>query len=603
MKENIENLLNISMNITEKQRQQSRQLSAGFDEREDTWEIIVKYTGDEQELVEFFGHPFVFLYNHYGISRGTKAEIERLAENPRVEWVEKPKTLEYAVTDGVRASCGVFQLTTQEKLTGKGVLIAVIDSGIDIFHPDFQKEDGTTRILGIWDQTEDNRNSMVSSESDLGHGEKDLWERYLGGTFYTEDRINDALAAARENGLMAGRSMVPTQDFSGHGTHVAGIAAGNGRASRGQKKGMAPESSLLIVKLGNPTESDFPRTTQVMTGIDFAVRFALERNMPLVINLSFGNNYGVHNGSSLLETYINSVVGLGKNTIVTGMGNQGSGRKHASGRVTASEVGQEIEEQNRVSFVIGPGETGFGLQIWKNYVDVFDVSVRTPSETLLGPFSYGSGLSNTVENNTELLVFYGEPVPYRVNQEIYLTFLPTNTFLDQGEWQIMFSPKRIIDGKYEMWLPDAGLNSEATYFMQPTPDLTLTIPATARRILSVGAYDALTDRMAPFSGRGGSSLAEKPDLVAPGVNVESCAPGGGYTTKSGTSMAAPFVSGAAALLMEYGIIRGRDPFLYGEKVKAYLRKGARALPGFAAYPNEVTGYGSLCVEDSLPGRG
>lgn len=129
MKENIENLLNISMEVTENQRQQNRQLSAGFDSENDTWEIIVKYAGDEQELEEFFGHPFVFLYNQYAISRGTKEEIERLAEYPRVEWVEKPKTLEYAFTDGVRASCVTQISSPRGELTGRGVLIAVIDSG------------------------------------------------------------------------------------------------------------------------------------------------------------------------------------------------------------------------------------------------------------------------------------------------------------------------------------------------------------------------------------------------------------------------------------------------------------------------------------------
>lgn len=624
MKENIENLLNISMEVTENQRQQNRQLSAGFDSEDDTWEIIVKYAGDEQELEEFFGHPFVFLYNQYAISRGTKEEIERLAEYPRVEWVEKPKTLEYALTDGVRASCVTQISPPRGELTGRGVLIAVIDSGIDIFHPDFQNADGTTRIMGIWDQTEENRNLNADSESDNTQWEEDLSKRYLGGTFYTEERINRALAAARENGLAEGRRIVPMQDLSGHGTHVAGIAAGNGRASNGQKRGMAPEASLLIVKLGNPTDSDFPRTTQVMTGIDFAVRFALRRNLPLVINLSFGNNYGPHDGSTLLETYINGIFGLGKVTIVTGMGNQGIGRKHTSGRVALQGHMENVlierqgpgqperekrnmsvrmqEGNNSVSLIVGPGETGFGLQIWKNYVDIFDVIIRNPSGRVLGPFSYGSGLSDATAGNTEILFFYGEPVPYRVNQEIYITFLPSNDFVDVGEWQITFLPNRITEGHYEMWLPDAGLNSAATNFLQPMPDLTITIPATAKKIISVGAYDAITDQAAGFSGRGGTALPGKPDLVAPGVNVESCAPGGGYTIKSGTSMAAPFVAGAAALLMQYGIVMGKDEYLYGEKVKAYLRKGARVLPGMLEMLSASVGYGALCVEASLPGN-
>lgn len=572
--EKIENLLNISMNINEEQRQQSRQLSAGFNSNDRSWEIVIKYSGKEEELEQYFGHPFVFLYNQYAISRGTQEEINHLAANPRVEWIEKPKSMEYAVTDGVRASCITAVSPPQGNLSGKEILIAVIDSGIDVFHPDFRKEDGTTRIVGLWDQ--------------FGGGTPP--EHYPGGSYYNEETINEAL----QLGIPEGRKIVPSQDLSGHGTHVAGIAAGNGRASNGQKKGVAPEADLLVVKLGTPTESDFPRTTQVMTGIDFAVRFALERNQPLVINLSFGNNYGAHDGTTILETYMDQIVGLGRITIVAGMGNQGVGDKHTSGNIAK-------QNESQISFVIGPGEQSLGLQIWKNYADIFQVVLQHPSGERLGPFKYGSGLTDIAYGNTRILFYYGEPVPYSVNQELYVTFLPRQNNLDSGIWQVIFIPERIISGQYEMWLPDAGLISAATKFMTPNPNLTQTIPSTANRIISVGAYDALENRMASFSGRGSATSGQmKPDLVAPGVNIESCAPGGGYTIKTGTSMAAPFVSGSAALMMEWGIIQGNDIYLYGEKVKAYLRKGAKSLPGYIQYPNTITGYGKLCLSDSFP---
>lgn len=575
MSEKIENLLTVSLNVTDEQRSQSRQLSAGFESADRTWEFVIKYSGSEEALENFFGRPFVFLYNQYAISRGTKEEIDRLATNPNVEWVEKPKTMEYAVTDGIRASCITTVTPPQGDLTGQGTLIAIIDSGIDIFHPDFQNEDSTTRILALWDQT----------------GEGTPPERYLGGALYNEETINEAIRL----GPMEGRRIVPIRDLSGHGTHVAGIAAGNGRASDGRIKGVAAEASLLVVKLGTPSESDFPRTTQVMTGIDFAVRFALERNLPLVINLSFGNNYGAHDGTTLLESYINSITGLGRITVVTGMGNQGVGGKHTSGFIN-------IEEAQTIPFIVGPGETGFGLQIWKNYVDKFDVILRYPSGETIGPFRYGSGITRMSVGNTQVIFFYGEPVPYSVNQEIYITLLPrsSNGFIDSGQWEIELIPERVVDGSYEMWLPDAGLNSEATKFLRPNPIQTLTIPSTANRTISVGAYDSLTDRIASFSGRGAYDLQGKPDIVAPGVNIESCAPGGGYQIKSGTSMAAPFVSGSAALLMEWGILKNNDIYLYGEKLKAYLRKGARKLPGYEIVPNNVTGYGALCLNNSFP---
>ena len=164
-------------------------------------------------------------------------------------------------------------------------------------------------------------------------------------------------------------------------------------------------------------------------------------------------------------------------------------------------------------------------------------------------------------------------------------------------------PGQVRDGEYHLWLPSSGAINGATRFLYPTPVGTLTIPSTARKIIAVGAYNSRTLTYADFSGRGteeGESR-DKPDLVAPGVDIMTTAPGGGYAQATGTSFATPFVTGAAALLMEWGITDGNDPFLYGEKVKAYLQKGARALPAFEEFPNGQIGWGALCLRDSLPG--
>jgi subtilisin family serine protease len=200
------------------------------------------------------------------------------------------------------------------------------------------------------------------------------------------------------------------------------------------------------------------------------------------------------------------------------------------------------------------------------------------------------------------VINYGEPSPYSIYQEIRLELIPKNTYLDSGIWTITLLPRRVIDGTWEMWMPAAAARNYGTRFLTPSASTTLTIPSTASQVITVGAYDWATDQPASFSGRGRTWGTDqvKPDLVAPGVDITSCSPGGGYTSRTGTSMATPFVTGSCALLMQWGIQNGNDPFLYGEKLKAYLRRGARKLPAFVEYPNPQVGWGALCLKDSLP---
>ena len=208
--------------------------------------------------------------------------------------------------------------------------------------------------------------------------------------------------------------------------------------------------------------------------------------------------------------------------------------------------------------------------------------------------------------NTTVFVNYGQPSHYSMSQEIYIELVPENSYVDFGVWLIRLKPEKLVDGTYEMWLPGLSARNTGTRFLYGTPNLTLTIPSTAARAVSVGAYDAAASVMADFSGRGNDrgcapvgGCMLKPDLVAPGVNVFTTAAGGGYTYVTGTSFATPFVSGSAALLMEWGIVRGNSPYLYGEMLKAYLLAGTVPLPGFDQYPNAVTGYGRLCLQNSL----
>ena len=250
-----------------------------------------------------------------------------------------------------------------------------------------------------------------------------------------------------------------------------------------------------------------------------------------------------------------------------------------------------------VQVAIQEQERTINIQLWKAYYDVADISIISPSGVKVGPIQEALGSQRFTVGGTELLLYYGEPSPYSTNQEIYIDFLPKDTYITSGIWQIVLTPRKIVTGNYSMWLPSENVLNRGTGFLYPVEDMTITIPSTAERVITVGAYDALTFTYADFSGRGENT---KPDIVAPGVNVLAPSRDGGYTLVTGTSFATPFATGGAALMMEWGIVRGNDAFLYGEKVKAYMQRGARPLPGFTEYPNPQVGYGALCVRESLP---
>lgn len=561
--------LELALSTNEEQREQSQNLDVGYDPYTKRWELIIKYSG-ELELPDYV--TFFPLYGGYAIISIPEIYIDALSSLPQIEYIEKPKNLVLSLFKARAASCISPVQSRPLSLTGNGVLVGIVDSGIDIFHPDFQTEEGTTRILELWDQT-------IPGGPDSG---------YPTGRIFTREEINRAIA---END----RSF-PSRDLSGHGTHVAGIAAGNGRASGGRQKGVATESELLIVKLGNVFPEAFPRTTELMLGMEYCVRKAMELNRPLALNISFGNSYGSHDGTSLLETYIDNLSNLGRTTIAIGSGNEGNKGRHASGKLTEGE-------RTQLELVVSENETSLSLQIWKNYVDTFQIRLLAPSGANVTLTEQSLGSYRDVIDGTQLLWYFGEPSPYSVSQEIYLEMIPGtgNTFIQSGIWKLQLTSVDIVDGTYNMWLPSGNSINPATGFLVPSTETTLTIPSTASNPITVAAYDSNTDTFAPFSGQGFTGLSlPKPDIAAPGVDIISTAPGGGYTANTGTSMATPFVTGSAALLMEYGIIQNRDPYLYGQKVKAYLQKGARHLPAEQNYPSPAIGWGALCLKDSIP---
>jgi subtilisin family serine protease len=323
-----------------------------------------------------------------------------------------------------------------------------------------------------------------------------------------------------------------------------------------------------------------------MQALEYVMRKAEELGQPVAVNLSFGNVYGSHRGNSLLETYINQLSDRGRNVIAIGTGNEGNAAGHASGQVP-------VDGRTEIQFVIDDYETSLNIQLWKDYADEYGITMIAPDGRAIGPFSRELGTARYQLARETLLVYYGEPSPYQSGQEIYIDFIPNGTYLDSGIWTIVLTGQQIVTGRYDFWMNDARARGSGTKFLSPSPEVTMTIPSTASRVIAVGAYDARLNAYASFSGRGWSdeTYQIRPDLVAPGVQITTTSSGGGYTSVTGTSFATPFVTGSAALMMQWGIVQGNDPYLYGEKVKASLRRGARHLPGFTAWPNNQVGYG------------
>lgn len=617
--EKIENILALSLSASKEELAKSSQLSSGIiktTEEERIWEVIVKYNGSLAGLANE-NIQVEELIAGYGIITLPESYIPLLTQIEQIEYIEKPKQIYPSDFQGNVASC-VTQIQGNEPfLTGRGVLVAIIDSGIDYYNDAFRNPDGTTRIVYLYDQS-------IPKE-------------------YGSEQINQALKAGNRQ---AAYELVPSRDVTGHGTAVASIAAGKvhvrGNASgteiiaenttentpetrsesisisetaTSDVSGVAIQSRLLVVKLNTLGQQSFPMTTNLLRAFTYVINKAKELGLPVAINLSFGNTYGSHNGTSLVERFIDNVSEIWKTCVCVGSGNEGASSGHTSGKVFESGAKNGVKNIDRnvdteeaietIELAVGNYERALSLQLYKSFADQFGIVLVAPSGERIFIDTKEDGTNRYQVNAEDVLVYVGFPKPYTALEEIYIELFPQQEYVTAGVWQIKLIPEKIVSGEYNLYLPSQMVRSRDTRFFMPTPERTLTIPSTSRRVITVGAYDATYESYAPFSGRGYVNEdakvlgLTKPDLVAPGVGILA-ATENGMERFTGTSFAVPFVTGAVALLMEWGIERGNDPYLYGEKVKAYLIRGAKPLPGFDSYPNPVIGYGALCLEKSIP---
>ena len=612
MNQKIENLLNVSLDATREELESSESLSTGFNWRDNTWEIIVRYTGNLENIKANYNVYVRELLFNYAIIVTDKATIELISQEPQIVYVEKPKSLYFQLERAKSAACasnvrvgqpgaygyknisrninesisentsgnigsgqtghGIGDIADNgiQYLSGKGVITAIIDTGIDIYSSEFRNADGSTRILDIYDQTLQREYSAADIDAFIG---KDR-NVYTGRDISQEENEG-----------------IPAFDNIQHGTNVAVIACG--------KSGVAYESDIIVVKMGYSYNNQFPRTTSLMDAIDYIIRKAMEYNRPVAINISYGMNYGDHNGNTLLESYINAAASGYKCSICIGSGNEADKAVLYGGTIKNAQT-------DTVEIAVGEYQSSIDIQIWKYYWDDIRVTLISPDGTERVIVTHGK-ISRYTLGRTNVISLSGEPSPYNLYQEIYINLQLQGSYITSGIWKIQLYGENVRQGTYNIWLPASVSLNRATGVIRPVAYDTITIPATAGGCISVGAYNSYTGAYAAFSGRG-SALTDvltagiKPDILAPGVDISirrDTRQGVVYTSVTGTSYATPFVTGAAALLMQWGIVMENDRFMYGEKLKAYLRSGARQLDGVTQTPNPVTGYGALCVEDSI----
>lgn len=456
------------------------------------------------------------------------------------------------------------------ELTGRSVVMAFLDTGISYENPVFRFSDGSSRILAIWDQTDQGGKAPEG----IGYGSE-----------YTREQINEALLSENP------RSIVPQRDENGHGTAVASVAAGSRLEEGAAFAGAAPDADLVVVKLrpakrylrdfyqiaaGVPAYS----TDDIMFAVKYVQRFAVPLYQPLVVCLGIGTSLGSHTGGSLLSEYLQSVASRVSHAVVIGGGNEGNTAGHFRSVLEEEETKAEIR--------VGENVRGFTAELWGTLPAVFRISVRSPGGELIPEtdFRLGASVDYTfVYEKTRVQIDYMPNEINTGNELILLRF----TLPSPGVWTIGVRGIRSLSGSiFDLWLlPKQFLDGEVS-FLAPDPDVTLTMPAYTEDAVTVTSYNSRNGSFFFRSGRGFSRTGKiKPDLAAPGVGVSTV--NGPY---SGGSMAAALTAGAAAQLFQWCVYENNYRRISGRGIRGFLSRGARE-ERLEEYPSRLWGYGRL----------
>ena len=540
-------------------------------------DFIVKYMQNVENTMELFpGTTFQAVNEIFGILYVPLENTGEL-EITGTSYNSIPKCYTYMDMEAAGAS-GITRLHDHPylKLRGKGTAVAVIDSGIDYQNEVFRNASGS-RIAYLWDQS-------LEDEADTGSAKVPY------GRLFRKKDID--LALDSENPF----SIVPSRDTNGHGTALAGIAAGN--MVQGENfTGAAPEATLIIIKvkpakqyLRNfylyPPEAEVFQEDDVMMAIAFAIRQAKELGVPLSICVGIGSSQGAHLGTNALSQYVDYVANFSQVSVSVAAGNEGNTRNHSTG--IFSQEREKIVTELRVA----EREQGFTMEFWGEPPEIYELSIQSPTGEILK-------VSSSIGSRTQELSFVFVETKVYVNyilierqtgySLVYIRFFHPAS----GIWKIFTQGKNKQNVQFHMWLPVEGLISQDTYFLEPSPYTTVTAPGDARNSITATAYQHRDGSIYIAAGRGYTPDGMvTPHLAAPGVNVKVPLVRGGFGTRSGTSISAAQTAGIAALLFEWAIIRDNQPFFTGSSVKYYLQRGARREENMQ-YPNPEWGYGRV----------
>ena len=477
---------------------------------------------------------------------------------------------------------------------GAGVIVGFVDTGINYTDSLFRNVDGSTRIIGIWDQTNNSDNSNnIENETAKPFSAFSV----LYGTQYTAEEINLALNSDNP------ASIVPTRDENGHGTFLASIAAGN-RDERAGFSGAAPQASIAMVKLKPAKQylrdfyliqdgAEAYQENDIMMGVSYLYFLARKYSMPLVVCIPLGTNMGSHMGMSRLGQYLNQVSLSNGSAVITAAGNETGARHHFRAVMDADT--DEVTAELRV----GEREAGFSMELWAENMGAYTVGFISPTGEVAREISVPLRGENTVSfllEQTQITVYTQIADVSSGSQFIFMRFENPMS----GIWRILIRNSLDIRETFHIWLPVRGFISDETYFLRPDPDTIITDPGNAWYPITVTAYDHTKNSIYIHASRGYSLSGRiKPDLAAPGVNILGASVSGRRLTRmSGTSVSAAHLAGAAAILLNWGVLNANYPYLNTPVLKSIFVRGAQRNPALT-YPNREFGYGTLNLYEAF----